>query len=68
MDQQKTTDDIARRARLLGKSIGTLCKLAGVSPSTFSRWRSVEKPTSANFATMAKLTDELDKLEAQNGQ
>lgn len=61
MDQQLIVFEIDRRARGVGLRMGKLCKRAGVSPSTPSRWKAGTPP---NLATLKKLTDELDRIEA----
>lgn len=62
MDQQLIVFEIDRRARALGLRMGKLCRRAGVSPSTPSRWKAGTPP---NLATIKRLTDELDDLEAK---
>lgn len=61
MDQEFIIFDIDRRARRAGLRMGKLCELAGVSPGTVSRWKA---GTNANLATLTKLTDMLEQIEA----
>lgn len=62
MDQEQIVFEIDRRARAVGLRMGKLCRLVGVSPSTPSRWKA---GTPANLATIKKLTDGLDRIEAE---
>lgn len=61
MDKLTIVYDIERRARAQGLRMKALCNLAGISPSTPSRWKS---GADAKLATIKLLTDELEKLEA----
>ncbi len=60
MDQELIVFEIDRRARSLGLRMGALCRLAGVSPSTPSRWKA---GVPANLGTINKLNEELDRIE-----
>lgn len=62
MDKLTIVYDIERRARAKGLKMKALCALAGISPSTPSRWKA---GADAKLATIKLLTDELDKLEIE---
>ncbi len=62
MDQDQIVFEIDKRARAIGLRMGKLCIMAEVSPSTPSRWKAGQP---ANLATIKRLTDTLDRLEAE---
>lgn len=65
MDQQAVIADIERRAFIAGVSISELCRLAGVHPTTFSRWKQSPRnpePLGATLKTIDKLNKALRKL------
>lgn len=68
MDQESIIADIEARAWSLGISINSLCKRAGVHPTTFSRWKKSERnpePIGVTLKTVRKLYSALDAIEAQ---
>lgn len=67
MDQEAVIADIEQRAFVVGVSISTVCKRAGVHPTTFSRWKRSSgnpEPISANMKSIEKLYAALVALEA----
>lgn len=68
MDQQQIVADIEGRAKAAGVNISELCREAGVHPTTFSRWKLSEsnaEPIGASIKSLAKLTEALERFEAQ---
>ena len=66
MNQETIIADIEARAWSVGVSIGTLCREAGVHPTTFSRWKKSERnpePIGATLHSIGKLYDALEALE-----
>lgn len=66
MDQQQIIAEIEVRAGALDLTISRLCELAGIYPSTFSRWKLSEKnpePVGATIKSLNALTSKLDELE-----
>lgn len=66
MDQQEIIAGIESRAAKLGLSVSKLCEIAGIYPSTFSRWKLSEKnpePIGATIKSLHALTTALDELE-----
>jgi predicted transcriptional regulator len=53
MDALETVNQLEARAHALGLGTAELCKLAGIAPSTFNRWKAGE--TSPTFATISKV-------------
>lgn len=71
MNQEAIIADIEDRARASGVSIATVCKRAGVHPTTFSRWKKSQRnpePISANLGSIEKLYAVLKDLAAQRAQ
>lgn len=65
MDQEAVIADIEGRAWQAGVSIRRVCTLAGVHPTTFSRWKKSERnpnPIGANLKTIKQLYAALDSL------
>lgn len=65
MDQEAVIADIESRAWQAGVSIRRVCTLAGVHPTTFSRWKKSERnpdPIGANLKTIQQLYAALDSL------
>lgn len=68
MDQQAIIAEIEDLARFAGVPIATVCKRAGVHPTTFSRWklsRRNPEPMGANLASIRKLYEALGELQAE---
>lgn len=66
MDQQGIISDIEERAAKLKLPISEVCRVAGVHPTTFSRWKRSEKnpqPIGATIKSLSALTEALDRLE-----
>lgn len=71
MNQEAIIADIEERARASGVSMATVCKRAGVHPTTFSRWKKSQRnpqPIGANLASIEKLYAVLKDLAAQRAQ
>lgn len=69
MDQQETVLDIENRAWELRVSISYVCQLAGVHPTTFSRWKKTARnpdPVEPNMGTIRKLYAALNQIAAEN--
>jgi hypothetical protein len=65
MDQEAVIADIESKAWEAGVSIRRVCTLAGVHPTTFSRWKKSERnpdPIGANLKTIRQLYAALDEL------
>lgn len=65
MDQEAVIADIESKAWEAGVSIRRVCTLAGVHPTTFSRWKKSERnpdPIGANLRTIQQLYAALDEL------
>ena len=65
MDQEAVIADIENKAWEAGVSIRRVCALAGVHPTTFSRWKKSERnpdPIGANLKTIAQLYAALDSV------
>lgn len=65
MDQEAVIADIENKAWQAGVSIRRVCALAGVHPTTFSRWKKSERnpdPIGANLKTIQQLYSALDSL------
>lgn len=60
MDQKAAIDDIVARADALRKPLYVLCREAGLSPSTFYRWRNGAR---AGFDNLIALRQRLAELE-----
>jgi len=68
MDQEAVIADIENRAWEAGVSIRRVCALAGVHPTTFSRWKKSERnpdPIGANLKTIQQIYLALDTLRAE---
>lgn len=66
MNQESVIADIEQRAFMASISIGALCRLAEVNPTTFSRWKRSERnpePIGATLRSIGKLYDALDQVE-----
>lgn len=66
MDQQTIIADLEARAKAAGLAIFEVCKLAGVHPTTFSRWKLSEKnpkPIGATIKSLSALDEALRKIE-----
>ena len=66
MDQDTVIAEIEARAFRAGVSISRLCKLAGVNPTTFSRWKRSERnpePIGATLRSIGRLHEALAALE-----
>src|SRR3546814_19859250 len=66
MDQQKIISQLEARAKRLGLSMSSICKDAGVHPTTFSRWKASERnpdPVGATISSMSKLESVLSRAE-----
>lgn len=71
MDQQAVILDIERRARSARVSIASLCRRAGISPSTFWRWKATDlnpDPTGASLLSIGALYAELGKIDAEDAR
>jgi transposase-like protein len=71
MDQQSTVRDIERRAKAARVPIAQLCRLAGIHPATFFKWRKSPRnpdPVGANFHSIEALYRELEKIDADDAQ
>lgn len=69
MDQQSTVRELEDRARRAFTSMRAVCLRAGISQSTFTRWKETPgnpHPTSATLSTLQKLTNALDEIEREN--
>ena len=67
MNQEAVIADIERRAREAGVSIRRVCTLAGVHPTTFSRWKKSERnpdPMGANLKSIEQIYQVLQSLPA----
>lgn len=67
MNQEAIIADIENRARAAGASMATICKRAGVHPTTFSRWKRSPRnpePIGANLASIEKIYAVLKELAA----
>lgn len=65
MDQEAVIADIESKAWEAGVSIRRVCTLAGVHPTTFSRWKKSERnpdPIGANLKTIQQLYAALEDL------
>lgn len=68
MDQEAFIKDIEERAWQLGVPMRRVCTLAGVHPTTFSRWKKSERnpdPIGANLQTIRRLHEALDSLSSK---
>lgn len=66
MDQEAIITEIERRAHEARVSIATVCKRAGVHPTTFSRWKKSPRnpnPIGANLATLKRIDEALRDIE-----
>ncbi len=61
--EQRLYDSIRERAKFLNITLDELCRQAGISPSTYSRWANGHN--SGIVATVTKMIDILDALEIQ---
>lgn len=60
--------EMQKRARSAGVSMRRVCEIAGVHPTTFSRWKisaQNQTPVGATLATLSKLESALSALEAE---
>lgn len=67
MDQQQIIADLEARAKRVSLSMSEACKLAGVHPTTFSRWKRSERnpdPIGATIPTVARLEAVIAEREA----
>lgn len=65
MNQEAVIADIERRAWEAGVSIRRVCTLAGVHPTTFSRWKKSERnpdPMGANLKSIEQIYLALEAL------
>ncbi|MBB5987391.1 transposase [Sphingobium lignivorans] len=68
MDQEAVIADIEARAFAARVSISSICRLAGVHPTTFSRWKKSDgnpQPISANMSSIEKLYAALAEIEGR---
>ncbi len=66
MLQESLVENLETRAKRAGLSIRDMCALAGVHPTTFSRWKRSDKnpnPVGANLASVGKIEGALSEFE-----
>jgi predicted transcriptional regulator len=67
MDQQHIIAALEARAKTVRVSISELCRLAGVHPTTFSRWKKSDlnpDPVEARMSSLNAIDRALSKLES----
>lgn len=68
MDQEAVIADIENKAWEAGVSMRRVCTLAGVHPTTFSRWKKTDRnpnPIGAKLKTVQQLYTALDTLRSE---